>query len=255
VLSRGERDAHSVRRVCERPGDAHLAFRFDSRIIRDDDDAPVAPPRDELPAQTRTPFADIRLSVAQRRPRDDGGVRRLSVVGNSGAGKSHLARRIAEVLDVPYVELDAMYHLAGWEPIEPGEFLARISEIAATDAWVIDGNYRVGVVEGPVWERADTVVWLDLPRRTVMRQVIARTTRRIARREALWNGNRERFRSVLTLDPRESIVLWAFTQHTKYAERYAGAMTSARYTHLHFVRLRTRAEIDEWVDRLAAEQR
>ena len=34
-------------------------------------------------------------------------VKRVSVVGNSGSGKSRLAQRIARVLDVPYVELDA----------------------------------------------------------------------------------------------------------------------------------------------------
>ena len=94
---------------------------------------------------------------------------RVSVVGNSGSGKSRLARRVADALGVPYVELDAIHHLAGWEPIDGEEFMARVAEIAATDEWVIDGNYRSVVVEGPVWRHADTVVWLDLPRRTVAR--------------------------------------------------------------------------------------
>src|SRR4051812_30897928 len=34
---------------------------------------------------------------------------RVSVVGNAGSGKSRLARRIADVLGVPYVELDASH--------------------------------------------------------------------------------------------------------------------------------------------------
>jgi len=42
-----------------------------------------------------------------------------------------------------------------------------------------------------VWTRADIVVWFDLPRRTVMRQVVTRTLRRAITRAELWNGNRE----------------------------------------------------------------
>ena len=88
---------------------------------------------------------------------------RVSVIGNSGSGKSRLAQRIAGVLDVPYVELDAIHHMPDWTPIDPEMFRTRIEEITSTDAWVIDGNYRTVVVDGPVWQRADTVVCLDLP--------------------------------------------------------------------------------------------
>jgi len=79
-----------------------------------------------------------------------GHVKRVSVVENAGSGKSDLAKRIAAALDVPHVEPDAIHHLPGWEPIDPEDFMARIGAIALTDAWVIDGNYRTVVVDGPV---------------------------------------------------------------------------------------------------------
>ena len=75
-------------------------------------------------------------------------------------------RPTAQVLGVPFVELDAIHHLSGWEPIDPDEFLIRVAAVAATDEWVIDGNYRPVVVDGPVRRRADTVVCVDLPLRT-----------------------------------------------------------------------------------------
>jgi cytidylate kinase len=50
-------------------------------------------------------------------------MRRVSVVGNSGSGRSRLAARIAAGLAVPHVELDALYHLAGWQPADPAELL------------------------------------------------------------------------------------------------------------------------------------
>ena len=174
-------------------------------------------------------------------------MRRVSVVGNSGSGKSTLARRIAERLDVTHHELDAIQHLPDWEPVDPADFLRRAREIADGEGWVVDGNYREVVVEGPIWERADTVVWLDLPRPTIMRQVVWRTVRRGVRRQELWNGNRESLRNLLSWDPERSIVRWACTQHDKYRRRYGAAMASPDHAHLRFVHLKSHDEADRWM--------
>src|ERR1700744_3085931 len=138
-------------------------------------------------------------------------VRRVSVVGNSGSGKSTLAAALAGRLGVRFLELDSVYHQPGWVPLPAAEYRALVSEAVAGDGWVIDGNYSA--VRDIVWARADTVVWLDLPRRTVMRRIIWRTLRRIAGRIELWNGNRERWRNFFTLDPQESVIMWAWTRH------------------------------------------
>jgi adenylate kinase family enzyme len=176
-------------------------------------------------------------------------MRRVSVVGASGSGKSTLARELGTRLGVPTIELDAIHHLSDWEPIGRDEFLRRVTAIAATDEWVIDGNYGIVVRDGPVWQRADTVVWLDLPKKVVMRQVIGRTLRRVARREVLWNGNRERWSNVFHRDPDRSIIRWAWTTHRSVAERYRALMNDERFPHLVFVRLQSRAEIGAWLDR------
>jgi len=174
-------------------------------------------------------------------------VRRVSVVGNAGSGKSSLARRLADVLAVPYVELDALHHLPGWTPIDPDEFSAKVGEIARSEEWVIDGNYRTVVVDGPVWDNADTVVWLDPPRLTVMRQVTGRTLRRVVRRTELWNGNREPWQNLWAWDPNRSIIRWTWTQHAKYEQRFGDAMVSPRFEALDFVRLRSHADADAWL--------
>jgi adenylate kinase family enzyme len=171
-------------------------------------------------------------------------MQRVSVVGNSGSGKSRLAARLAETLAVPYIELDSIHHLADWQPIDPDRFLEQVAGLTAGSTWVIDGNYRTVVVDGPVWERADTVVWLDLPRRTVMRQVIGRTLRRTVRRDELWNGNREPLRNLYSWDPHKSVIRWSWTQHAKYRQRFAEAMSSPRFDHLDFVRLTSHADAD-----------
>jgi adenylate kinase family enzyme len=167
-------------------------------------------------------------------------VRRVSVVGNSGSGKSTLARRLAGVLGVPFTELDSVFHQPGWQELPAAEFRAVAAARASEDGWVIDGNYSA--VRPIVWARADTVVFLDLPKPVVMRQVTWRTVRRAVTRQELWNGNREPLRNFLRLDPRESIISWAWHSHDRYRARYAGAAADPAWDHLDFVHLTSRAE-------------
>lgn len=166
---------------------------------------------------------------------------RVSVVGNSGSGKSTLARALAARLGVPYVELDAIQHQRDWQPIPTDEFRTRVDAATASSTWVVDGNYSA--VRDLVWARADTVVVLDLPRYTVMRQVISRTVRRVAFRVKLWNGNRERWRNLFSRDPNESVILWAWHRHSVYRDRYLALANDPRWCHLTFVRIRSRKDI------------
>jgi adenylate kinase family enzyme len=167
-------------------------------------------------------------------------VRRVSVVGNSGSGKSALARNLAAVLGVPHLELDSVFHQPGWEPLPHDEFQRVVAARADEDGWVIDGNYSA--VRPVVWARADTVVWLDLPRRAVMRQVTWRTVRRAVTREELWNGNREPLANFTRWAPEESIISWAWHSHAKYRTRYAAAAADPANRHLAFVRLTSRRD-------------
>nr|WP_298805511.1 AAA family ATPase [uncultured Pseudokineococcus sp.] len=139
---------------------------------------------------------------------------RVAVAGTSGAGKTTLARALATDLGVPHVELDGLYHGPGWVPRPT--FRADVEALAAEDAWVTEWQY--GDVRDLLTGRADLLVWLDLPRHRVMRQVVRRTVRRRLRREVLWNGNVEPpLRTVLT-DP-ANIVRWAWTSHHRGRER------------------------------------
>ena len=95
--------------------------------------------------------------------------RRISVVGCSGAGKTTLSRRLARHLGYRHVELDALYHQPDWQPLPDEEFQRATHEALQGDGWVVEGNYSL--VRPQVRERSDMVIWLDLPRREVMRQV------------------------------------------------------------------------------------
>jgi adenylate kinase family enzyme len=163
-------------------------------------------------------------------------VRRVSVVGTSGAGKSTLSRELAGALDADFLELDSVFHQPGWVPLPREEFRERVAAAVAGERWVIDGNYT-SQVKDLVWARADTVVWLDLPRRTVMRRIIWRSFRRAAARTELWNGNRERWRNFFSLDKEDSVVAWAWQTHAATRAKLEAAMADPANSRLKFVRL------------------
>jgi adenylate kinase family enzyme len=174
------------------------------------------------------------------------------VVGNSGSGKSKLARRIAERIEAEYTELDQINHLENWTAIDSALFTEQVSALCARDSWVIDGNYRRVTVDGPIWASADTVVWLHLPRSIVMKQIIRRTIRRVITREELWNGNSEPWGNLYRWNPDKSVIRWAWTQHRKYDERYGAAMFDEKYRHLRFIELRSHAEAEDFLRGLSS---
>jgi adenylate kinase family enzyme len=171
---------------------------------------------------------------------------RIVVIGCSGSGKTTLAMRIAAQLDLPHVELDGLFHGPNWVPVAPEVFVSRVAARCAEDRWVIDGNYTTHV-RSLVWGRAQAVLWLDLSRARVMRQIIWRSVGRVLLRTELWNGNRERLGNLLHWDPNQSVIRWAWTRHAAYRKNYEAAMRDPANAGLAFYRLRSHAEAEQWL--------
>jgi adenylate kinase family enzyme len=167
------------------------------------------------------------------------------VAGTSGSGKTTLAGRIARVLEVPHTELDGLHHGPRWTP-RP-EFEEDVRAFVATDAWVTEWQYRR--VRPLLLERADLLVWLDLPVHQVMRQVTARTIRRRRERTVLWNGNVEPPLRTFLTDP-DHIVRWAW--RTRHKLRGLDAHLAEVAPHVPVVRLRSHDEADAWIAALPA---
>lgn len=174
---------------------------------------------------------------------------RVAVVGTSGSGKTTLAQRLAQCLGVPHVELDALNWGPNWTPAPQDVFRASAWQALAGDAWVTDGNYRA--VRDIVWNRADTVVWLDYPLVVVMARVTWRTIKRAVTREELWNGNRERFRKAVF--GRESIVWWALSTYGRRRREYPLLFSQREYAHLRVVRLPSPRVARLWLESLSSE--
>ena len=165
---------------------------------------------------------------------------RIVVAGVSGVGKSTLARRISAALDLPYTEIDGLYHGAGWIP-RP-QFLADVEIFTREAAWITEWQYRDA--RPLLSARADTLVWLDLPSRVAVSRVVRRTIIRSRRRVELWNGNTEPGMWHALAD-REGIIRWALKHQRTY--RRTVPITAREHPQLQVVRLRSQREVDAWL--------
>lgn len=164
---------------------------------------------------------------------------RIAVVGTTCAGKTTVAKRLAERHGIPHVELDALHWGPGWSEPTAAEFRARVEEALSVERWVADGAYH-GKLGDLVVEKADLVVWLDPPLPTVLRRLGSRTVRRVRSGEELWGGNRETWRGAFL--SRDSLFLWALKTHRPRRTRYEERL--AKYE---VVRLRSGRETEAWL--------
>jgi adenylate kinase family enzyme len=166
--------------------------------------------------------------------------RRILIKGACGAGKSTLGFQLAERLGLPRVELDALHHGPNWAAASATELQARV--LAALDdgrGWVVDGNYdnKLGTL---IVDRAELIVWLDLPLRTKLMRLVRRTTRRVVRSEELWNGNRETVKGAFW--GRDALFPWAVRAHFRHRRNWPRQLAGRAV-----IRLRSPREVDAWL--------
>ena len=171
---------------------------------------------------------------------------RFIVIRVSGSGKTTLTRQIARKLDLPHIELDALYWEANWQGASRPVFRGRI--LAAT-AWVVDGDYSLS--REILWSRATHLVWLDYSLSLVMRRVLWRTFGRLFSQEDMWSGNRK---SLGRIFGRESIVWYAFTRYRRRRKRYPALLSSEEFKHLTLHRFKRPQEASAWLQSISIGQ-
>lgn len=174
-------------------------------------------------------------------------MKRIVVVGATGSGKSTLAGRLAGILGCPFVEPDALFWGPSWTPVPREEFRRKVVEAIAGDVWTIGGNYSVA--RDLIWQRADTLIWLDYPLPLVLWRLMQRTLRRIVTQEMLWGGNVESWRGQFA--SRDSLFVWAFKTHFRRRREMPVLLAQPEYAHLHALQFCRPGQVEEWVRRLA----
>ena len=178
------------------------------------------------------------MGSVQRRLRVS--MRKVVVIASaSGNGKTTLGRVLAERLGVPFIELDELVHGPNWEETSNEDLRDRLEPLLAGDGWVADGAYQHKLGDF-VLDRADTVVWLDLPLHVWLPRLTRRTWRRLSGRERLWNGNRESLMTAFW--GRESLFVWAIRSHFRRRREWPDALSR-----WNVIRLKSRREVDAFI--------
>ncbi len=97
---------------------------------------------------------------------------RIILIGCGGSGKSTLAVKLGEKLNLPVIHLDRLYWRSDWRPVSKPEFRELLQTELEKPRWVMDGNFRSTIPQR--LEKCDTVIYLDMPRRTCMWGIIKR---------------------------------------------------------------------------------
>jgi adenylate kinase family enzyme len=170
---------------------------------------------------------------------------RVNVKGISGSGKTTFAGELAKRLGVPYLELDAVHHIGpNWTEAPPEELQAATQEFmaGAPDGWVIDGNYESKLGDLVV-EKADLIIWLDLPLRVSLGRLWRRTDCRLRDKVELWGGNRESWRGAFL--GWNSLFVYAVRSWLRQRRQLPGKFSGDP----RLVRLRSPEEARRWLDR------
>ncbi|MDQ0596669.1 adenylate kinase family enzyme [Streptomyces canus] len=170
---------------------------------------------------------------------------RILVAGVTGVGKSTLAQTLGSRLVLPYHEMDALYFNGpNWAVND--KLTEDVSKLTAEPRWIVDS---VGYpdVRDLLWDRADTVIWLDYPRHVIMPRVLSRSIRRTVTREALFGGNRETWTGWLS---REHPAWWAWSQHGARRREIGSRVRDPRFAHLDVLRFGHPDDTAAWLESL-----
>jgi len=172
-------------------------------------------------------------------------LQRINLVGTSACGKSTLGRQLAEVLEVPHVEMDALNHGPNWTEAPPDVFRARVADAIAGPQWILDGNYHA--TNDVKWARATMIVWLDIPFMHNVYRAASRAVHRSWTQQELWpgTGNRESFRQ--TFFSKDSMILWTATSHQSRRKEYSQIEQSPPEG-VKFVRLKGARSVAEFLE-------
>jgi adenylate kinase family enzyme len=165
----------------------------------------------------------------------------VAVIGSGGAGKSTFARELGERTGLPVIHLDALFWRTNWEPTPKPEWIELERGLIAGERWIMDGNY--GSTQDLRLPRADTVVFLDLPRLVCVWSVVRR-----------WAIHRRRGRPDMRPENHDKLELeflrWIWTYPAQKRPEVLARLAALPPT-TRVVRLRSRREMRDFLEAAA----
>lgn len=168
---------------------------------------------------------------------------KIHIIGPSGAGKTTLARQLAQYLGYHHVELDALYWGPNWTRADDETFCTRTAQRLQGEDWVVDGNYSQ--VRQFIWARANLIIWLDYPLSIVFSRLSWRTLKNVVtQRKLCGTNNQESWGNILR---RDSLLIRTCQTFYTYRQDYATQISQSQLSHLEFVHLPSPLATEHWL--------
>ncbi|WP_026905800.1 DNA topology modulation protein [Paucisalibacillus globulus] len=108
-------------------------------------------------------------------------MKRITVIGSGGSGKSTMAKRLGSILNIDVYHLDALFWKPGWVGTSKEEQRKVQQKLVKQNEWIFDGNYG-GTMDIRL-NNADTIIFLNISRiicliRIIKRRIIYRNKTR-----------------------------------------------------------------------------
>ncbi len=89
-------------------------------------------------------------------------MKKISIIGSPGAGKTTFGRELSEKTSIPIHHLDYYFHQKKHDYQNNKQaWVDRVGQLTAGDSWIIEGNY------GSTYEqripKSDTLIFIDVP--------------------------------------------------------------------------------------------
>lgn len=163
-------------------------------------------------------------------------MKKILVIGSSGAGKSTFSRRLGEATALPVVHLDVLHWKPDWTEPDKAEWQKTVAEALKGSEWIIDGNFG-GTMELRM-QACDTIIFLDLPRALCVYRILKRVvTYHREKRPDMAEGCEEKF------DWEFTKWVWNFPRDSRpkierLLEKYGGTKT--------LIHLKSRKEVEDF---------
>jgi len=151
-------------------------------------------------------------------------MKRIVIIGTSGCGKTTLAKKLSKILNITCYDLDDYYWLPNWQPQSDKEFFNIVDMLSSKKTWIMSGNYSK--VNHFIWERCDTIIWMDYSLLRCLYQGIKRSLKRYIGKQPCCGNNYESFRR--TFLSRNSIILWILSTYKRRKKSYKQAFKNKK---------------------------